>query len=280
LLFERLIVDEFNQQKRKADIRPIAHRLNKQHRMHPAIARVVSRAFYERELETHATAASRFVTEACPAASAAPSVLPQVPIFVVDMPFVQGTLDMKRGEEGPRWHNPAEVEIVDRVIRLLKPAAGAKKPPSLAVLSPYGEQVRRLSRRIDENVSSYPGLSGFRRAVQSTFYCGTVDSFQGNEADVVVVSLVRNNHHSGVRSVLGFLSDARRMNVLLSRARWRMILIGSLDFLRGVIAAAEIATDGPDLRFFSELLAGIEEERRAGTAMIVPAARLLEGTTT
>ena len=55
---------------------------------------------------------------------------------------------------------------------------------------------------------------------------GTVDSFQGDEADIVVVSLVRNNHHSGSRA-LGFLSDERRMNVLLSRARWKLVVIGS-----------------------------------------------------
>ncbi len=250
MLFERLIEAEFAHQKRKPDIRPIAHRLSHQHRMHPAIARIVSRAFYDRELKTHTTATSRFTIEVCPVASVSPARLPDVPIVFIDMPFVQNTLFKTRGEETPRWHNSDELAAVGQVVSLLKPTQGVEKPPSLAILSPYGEQVRRLRRYIDEDVSRYPHLSGFRPAVGPASYCGTVDSFQGNEADVVVVSLVRNNHHAGARSALGFLSDARRMNVLLSRARWRMILVGSLDFLRGIIAATAKTEAGSQIEFF------------------------------
>jgi hypothetical protein len=57
----------------------------------------------------------------------------------------------------------------------------------------------------------------------------TVDEFQGDEADVVIVSLVRNNALVPWKSV-GFLKEANRMDVLLSRARHKLIIVGSWDF--------------------------------------------------
>jgi len=56
----------------------------------------------------------------------------------------------------------------------------------------------------------------------------TVDNFQGEEADIVVISLVRSNKHGDV----GFLKEAQRLNVLLSRARHGMILVGSAATIR------------------------------------------------
>jgi superfamily I DNA and/or RNA helicase len=111
------------------------------------------------------------------------------------------------------------------------------RPPRLAILSPYAEQVRRLATMVStEFPGSSQSLFGFRPAIPG--YCGTVDAFQGNEAEVVVVSLVRNNDHYGPLAALGFLSDARRMNVLLSRAKWQMILVGGMEFLQTVVDAA------------------------------------------
>ena len=106
------------------------------------------------------------------------------------------------------------------------------KPPSLAVLSPYQRQAERLAQAIeDERKASLTHLGSFRSAVTAGLLAGTVDSFQGSEADLVIVSLVRNNGDDGARA-LGFLRDARRMNVLLSRARWQLVLVGSRGFFR------------------------------------------------
>lgn len=74
-------------------------------------------------------------------------------------------------------------------------------------------------------------LAGFQPAPNASGFTSTVDSFQGSEADLVVVSLVRNNDHVG-RAALGILRDRRRMNVLLSRAKWQLVIVGSLQFLR------------------------------------------------
>lgn len=56
----------------------------------------------------------------------------------------------------------------------------------------------------------------------------TVDAFQGREKDVVIISFVRSN----LDNQLGFLKDYRRLNVSISRAKSRLILIGNMDLLR------------------------------------------------
>ena len=274
-LFECLIEGEFAQQIRNPKARPLAHRLTEQHRMHPAIAQLVSDCFYENRLKTHPTAIVRFDKGHCPVKSVDSKRLPDAPIAMIEMPYVQNTVGMRGAERNPRWHNPTEVDAVVNVVQLLR--ASDDSLPSLAVLSPYSEQVRRLRRRIDENVAGFPHLSGLRPAVSATSYCGTVDSFQGNEADVVIVSLVRNNQHSGPRSALGFLTDARRMNVLLSRAKWRLILVCSADFLRSVLSVTNSTNPDSDISFLSRMLHGVEEARRNGGAVVIPASRVIGG---
>ncbi|QNY29240.1 hypothetical protein IC763_11960 [Acinetobacter seifertii] len=59
----------------------------------------------------------------------------------------------------------------------------------------------------------------------------TIDSFQGDEADFVIISLVRNNGMSNPISSLGILLDSRRINVMLSRAKYKLIIIGSYTFI-------------------------------------------------
>jgi hypothetical protein len=188
------------------------------------------------------------------------------------MPWVQRAI--------PRWHNPDELEAVAAAVSLLRPREGILKPPTLAILSPYSEQVRRLKQVIDEKIDSFPWLKLFRPAVGPAEYCGTVDSFQGNEADVVVVSLVRNNHHSGAKSALGFLSDPRHMNVLLSRARWRMILVGSFEFLESVLKSASKTEAGPDIAFLGRLLSSLAAEGVKGRAVTLGSDSLIRETAT
>jgi AAA domain len=79
--------------------------------------------------------------------------------------------------------------------------------------------------------SSLANIAGFKPGTSAPGFESTVDSFQGSEADIVVISLVRNNDHVG-RAALGILRDRRRMNVLLSRAKWKLVIVGSMEFLR------------------------------------------------
>jgi hypothetical protein len=279
LLFERMIEHEFKLQKRKPSIRPLAQRLTLQHRMHPALAEIVSHSFYDDELKTHEQATALFNETPAPVISADSKRLPNAPLVFIDMPWVQSTIGMKSedAERRPRWHNPAEVEVVRRVLSLLTVRDELTTQPTLAILSPYSEQVRRLKTAIDDDLAGNPALSSFAPAIDASLYCGTVDSFQGNEADTVIVSLVRNNHHGSLRRALGFLSDPRRMNVLLSRAKFRLFVIGSLEFLRSTLASGVGTRALDEAPFLRRLLEALELQRKDGKAVIIPAARLVDG---
>ena len=115
----------------------------------------------------------------------------------------------------------------------------------------------------------------FRSPSSNGQWCHTVDSFQGSEADVVVVSFVRNNNHSSVQSALGFLSDTRRMNVLLSRAKWQLVLIASIEFLEEVMRAAEGKPEESRVDFLRKLLEGLDRGTAEGNVKRVPFQTLL-----
>ena len=270
MLFEKMIEAEFAFQERRPEHRKIAHRLSEQHRMHPAIARVISKTFYGGKLQSHSSVAAKFSASDSPIEPLKGIANPGAPIVIVDMPYIQSTVGLKGAEQSPRWHNPEEVAAIKAVLEGLKPKAGLPKKPRLAILSPYREQLRRLRRQIDENISGFAHLSSFAPAVGPSTFCGTVDSFQGNQAEVVVVSMVRNNHHSGARGALGFLSDPKRMNVLLSRARWRLVLVGSMDFLQAVLKSnASQGVNSVDLGFLRAFLDALDEEKSKGNAVVL-----------
>ncbi|MFM2386440.1 MAG: hypothetical protein RL660_1197 [Bacteroidota bacterium] len=86
--------------------------------------------------------------------------------------------------------------------------------PSMAIVSPYKRQVLYLQ----ELLAQHSELAAFTKAIS----INTIDSYQGQEKDVVYISLVRNND-SGT---IGFLADTRRMNVAMTRARKKLVMIG------------------------------------------------------
>jgi hypothetical protein len=272
--FETTIESEFQRQERRGKGRPIAKQLSEQHRMHPVVASLVSRCFYKGALKSHPECASRFETSPRPFISTDPNRLPVSPIVVVNMPYIQAAIGNEHGERHPRWHNPAEARAVAECIQLIAPLAGTIKPPTLAVLSPYSQQVNRLR----DSIRDVPSLQGFRAPSHAGVYCHTVDSFQGSEADLVIVSLVRNNGHANVRNAFGFLSDSRRMNVLLSRARWQLVLVASLGFLEEVVDASRAAggDQAETAAFVGEMLDEIDEKSRSGGITIVPYLKLME----
>ncbi|BBN90132.1 AAA domain-containing protein [Azospira sp. I09] len=275
--FESAIEAEFKRQAKGRGGRPIAQKLTAQHRMHPAIAELVSNCFYG-NLKTDPTCEKRFAVEPRPFTSADENRLPLAPIVVIDMPYVQSTPNQKQGDQYPAWHNPAEVRAAIEALGLLRSAPqDATEAPTLAILSPYGRQRRALNEAISDELNrKLSHLKMFRSPSFNGQWCHTVDSFQGSEADVVVVSLVRNNHHSSVQSALGFLSDARRMNVLLSRAKWQLVLIASTEFLKEVMHAVRGTPDESRMEFLRNLLDGLDSGQAKGDVKRVPFQTLLE----
>jgi len=271
-LFEpfRYIVEE---DKRRGGAR-ISKTLTEQRRMDPAIAEIVSRTFYNGELTTESARAELEQNGAQRFRQLAP--LPASPVVVVDFPHVSTTgnaADLEQSRAG--WCNPTEVEAVLNVLSYVRAKHGQR--PKLAVLSPYGAQVdlidERLSAAIDGPLSH---LKRFQPARANSFV-GTVDSFQGSEADLVVLSLVRNNPRVG-GSALGFLRDRRRINVALSRAMSQLIIVGSLRFLREAVRGVNPKDEEHDLSFFTDILNTIEaltlQHRKDG----IPLATILPST--
>ena len=239
--------------------------LNEQRRMHPAIAEVVSEGFYAGKLITSPDRIASAYGEPSPVA--VEGALPVAPLVVVDFPHVSSTGREEPMEHGrPRWHNPREVEAVLNVLRLLRPSPSVEAPPTLAILSPYGAQVGELKQAVAAaQRSGSLSLEGFAPVRAGLGYVGTTDSFQGGEADVVVISLVRNNPRVGPVA-LGFLRDKRRMNVLLSRAKSKLVLVTSLDFLDEAVRRA----GNPELKEELAFIATVTRTIRGLTLKVGP----------
>jgi hypothetical protein len=191
--------------------------LRTQFRMRDAIAQVVSRCFYptgdERFSDGLPAGRLRTGREVEPAYLDAPTWLAGTDLVWIDT----GALAWCSDE--PQWCNRGEAKIVSDLVDQLRPVHhppwGASQECTLAVLSPY--------RRQNELLRGYGAVKG---------HLSTVHAFQGREADVVVVSLVRDTRR-GVGDVpspsasLGHLISPNLANVLLSRAKRLLILVGN-----------------------------------------------------
>lgn len=173
-----------------------------------------------------------------------------------------GYLEDTVGEDGrlKSHSNTWEVNVVQALVRHIV-RQGVYRSEDIAVLTPYTGNLQKLraslssdfeitmSERDEETMardgfSTYPTESS-QSAAPSTLRKGrlvecirlaTVDNFQGEEAKVVIVSLVRSNHQKKV----GFLRTVNRINVLMSRAQQGMYLVGNADTYSNVAMWNEI----------------------------------------
>lgn len=89
----------------------------------------------------------------------------------------------------------------------------------MGIISPYRAQVQYLRRLLMKREFFKP----FRRQIS----INTVDGFQGQERDIILISMVRSNEEGQI----GFLRDLRRMNVAITRARMKVIILGDAPTL-------------------------------------------------
>ncbi|MGY4198913.1 DEAD/DEAH box helicase [Bradyrhizobium sp. USDA 4520] len=273
-MFETFVEKEFDRQKNTKKGMPIARRLTEQRRMHPAIAKIVSDCFYGSELTTNPKKAALYRSRK-PIVGKWSSNAEFKPITFIDLPYVRQVPNCGCEERRAPWNNPKEADaVIDAISRLkvVDKVDETGKPPSLAILSPYREQVKLIRSKIAQSGACLKNLEQFDAPFPDDEYCGTVDSFQGDQADVVVISLVRNNHHSTPTKALGFLQDNRRTNVLLSRAKWMMIIVGCLDFYRNVVDFAQTQADA-NIGFLRQFLAALEQAKKDGDAVSVDYAK-------
>ncbi len=208
-----------------------ARMLTVQYRMHEQIMAFSSEQFYGGQLEPHHSV-RRAGLEAYDLGFA-----PDLPVEFIDtagLGFLEITIPESRSTA-----NPAEADLLlKRLAQLLEPYDEAEHEEDLltiGVIAPYRAQINYLKDAIEER-GDLNGL--LHRRLLSV---GTVDSFQGQERDIIAISLTRSNHQGEI----GFLSDIRRMNVGMTRARRKLLLVG------------DSSTLSSDL-FFSDLLAYVK----------------------
>lgn len=172
---------------------PLVHMLTDQYRMEPAIMKLASDAFYGGHLKN--------------AAFERPSIdVP--PIRFIDTAGCG--FEEVREDAGGSTSNPEEARFT---AGRLKDVLAENPGLSCGVIAPYRAQADALNRCLVEAI----GAEGLERVD-----CSTVDAFQGQERDVIIISLTRSNAEGSI----GFLKEYRRMNVAMTRAKHLLIVIG------------------------------------------------------
>lgn len=194
-----------------------ARMLTVQYRMHEQIMQFSSDQFYDGKLTAYETVAHAGL-DAYDLRFA-----PDLPVEFLDTAgfgFQEITIPESRSTA-----NPEEADLLlRRLAQLLESYDQADHEADLltiGVIAPYRAQINYLKDAIEEN-DELNGLMAHRM-----LSVGTVDSFQGQERDIIAISLTRSNTHGEI----GFLSDIRRMNVGMTRARRKLLLVGDSSTL-------------------------------------------------
>ncbi|MDH6304123.1 ATP-dependent RNA/DNA helicase IGHMBP2 [Parabacteroides sp. PF5-5] len=183
--------------------------LKTQYRMHDDIMRFPSRWFYHDELESASEVKDRG-------------------ILALDTPIVwydtsDSDFDEARPDESMSRINPQEAQLLVSQLHLYIERIGKERileeQIDFGLISPYRAQVQYIRKLIRQDA--------FYKPLRKRITIHTVDGFQGQERDVIMISLVRANDSGQI----GFLNDLRRMNVAITRARMKLIIIGDSSTL-------------------------------------------------
>lgn len=178
---------------------PSVNFLDVQYRMNAAIMGFSNRWFYDNLLRAHPSVIDR-----------------QMPVLhdekaIVFIDTAGCGFDEKVHPENKSRFNPEEFYVVREHLYAFLQLFPYEKP-SIGLLSPYREQVVWMKNDLENDEI----LRGENLTAQ------TIDGFQGQERDVMYISLVRSN----TKSEIGFLTDYRRMNVAMTRARMKLVVVG------------------------------------------------------
>ena len=217
--------------------------LKTQYRMREPIGRLVSECFYP---ETGGIEAGRFTSAECY------SRLPKsISHHVTWIDSGDGVEERVRTSFVNRFEIDRILEILEEIDRdeelvqeLIDDAALEGLPASIGIIAAYKAQADAIEARIWESSLS----SGLRQ----TCKIGTVDSYQGKENPIVIFSAVRCNPHDEI----GFTRSWERVNVSLSRARERLVVVGNWNFWENAGHGAPL---GKVVGYLAARLAGTDE---------------------
>lgn len=186
----------------------ISSLLTRQYRMHSAIMSFSNAYFYNNELEADISVKEILLD------ATSESTLLSAPVELVDTAGC--SFDELQNPETLSLSNAGEADLLFKHMNLLLEQYGysyAEQKISIGIISPYKEQVELLKQELADQ--DFAGKPIEHISVK------TIDGFQGEERDVIYISLVRSNSSSEI----GFLSDIRRMNVALTRAKKKLVVI-------------------------------------------------------
>ncbi len=181
--------------------------LRMQYRMCDAIMQFPNQEFYDGQLGSAPDVKYRGILDW------------DTPVEWIDSPYEEG------GEvsDGLSRANPAEAALTLQTLQQYFDRIGRNRileeRIDVGIISPYKGQIRLLRQLLRKD--------RYWRPFRSLITVNTVDGFQGQERDVIFISMVRSNAEGNI----GFLHDLRRMNVAITRARMKLILIGDRSTL-------------------------------------------------
>jgi ATP-dependent RNA/DNA helicase IGHMBP2 len=213
-----------------------ARMLKVQYRMHAHIMGFSSEKFYGGQLVAHPSVRDADLAAYDPRFNSPrfndprfndPRFSPDLPVEFIDTAgcgFQELAIPESRSTA-----NPEEAHLLlERLAQLLaqlsepgEPTDPDQRPLTIGVIAPYRAQINYLKDAIEDSAVLNDLLLQRRLSV------GTVDSFQGQERDIIAITLTRSNPQGEI----GFLSDIRRMNVGMTRARRKLLLVGDSSTL-------------------------------------------------
>lgn len=176
------------------------HLLNVQYRMNAEIMEFSNRKFYNDQLVAHQTVANRRLLF---------DGINTNPIEFIDTAGCG--FEEVQDSETLSLYNDGEIKVLLSHLNNWEWIFEEEKRPSIAIISPYRQQVRKIEEEFNQK-------GGWLKTIK----VNTVDAFQGQERDIIYISLVRSNNNGDI----GFLKDYRRMNVAMTRAKKKLIIIG------------------------------------------------------
>jgi superfamily I DNA and/or RNA helicase len=177
-----------------------AQLLNVQYRMNKDIMEFSNLKFYDGKLIAHPTVASRKLNI---------TGINRSSIEFVDTAGCG--FEEVQDRETLSLYNDGEIKVLMQHLLDWEHILELERPPSIAIISPYRQQVKKMEEVVKQKGESYNAIK-----------INTVDAFQGQEKDIVYISLVRSNNNGDI----GFLKDYRRMNVAMTRAKKKLVIIG------------------------------------------------------
>jgi ATP-dependent RNA/DNA helicase IGHMBP2 len=186
-----------------------ASMLQVQYRMHEDIMRFPSRYFYHDELIAHETVQRHAIQKT----DEEGELVSLPPIDFIDTAGC-GYTEAQDSETLSRYNEEEAQLLIRHLEKLIREVGPNDWTHSIGMITPYSAQVERLAKLAEASEE----ISILARYVT----INTVDAFQGQERDIIAISFVRSNEKSEV----GFLSDIRRTNVAMTRARKKLMMVG------------------------------------------------------